>query len=89
MSYRTLQSAEDVARIIAEQTEAKILEQLEDFVKRDLIELEVSDVAIVQNPFSAKLEVRRNVSLRLKDREYIERLEKENADFKKALEHLK
>ena len=84
-----MNSATKIAKEVAQQTEAKILEQLEDFVKRDLIEIEVSDLEIVQGPLSGKLEVRRRVNLRLKDREYIERLEKENADFKKALEHLK
>src|SRR4051812_42730601 len=80
-------TATDVAREVAKQTESIILEQLNDFIKRGLIEIESGPISFVdENPFEGhKITIRQSVRLRLKDREYIERLESENKIMREAL----
>lgn len=60
------------------QTERFILEQLNDFISRGLIECELGEMTLVQTQVSKNVEMRQTVKLRLKDKEYITKLEQDN-----------
>ncbi len=62
---------------IARQTEKNILAQLNEFISRGLLIVESTQPVFVREPDSTKLIVRTSVSLRLKDQEYIESLERQ------------
>ncbi len=62
----------------AKQTEQLILAQLNDFISRGLIEVEMGPMSLVQTEISKQVEMRQTVQLRLKDREYIKKLEQDN-----------
>lgn len=83
------ESIAEMTREIQKQTENKLLEQLNDFISRGLIEVESTQPVLIQDQWSAKVSVQMSINLRLKDKEYIERLEKENEAFKKAFVELK
>lgn len=79
--------ASEVANEAAKKTEGLILAQISDFVKRGLIELELGPMTMVtsdNDPY--KIEMRQKVALRLKDKEYIEKIEAENLKFKQSCE---
>jgi hypothetical protein len=59
----------------AKATEASILEQLNDFISRGLIEVQTTNLQLVQSADYGKIEIRHAVKLVLKDKEYIEQLE--------------
>lgn len=88
MNHASLMTAEGVAKEIAKATEAHILEQLNDFVSRGLIVIEQMGPTFVQEPTDSRIVVRTAVRLRLKDREYIEKLEKQNAEFRETFAKL-
>jgi|688.fasta_scaffold1176304_1 hypothetical protein len=77
--------ASKVAEETARQTEMAILGQLNDFISRNLIEVHTSELRLGFNPEVNRVEISRNVQLVLKDKEYIEKLEKENAELKQRL----
>lgn len=82
-------SAEKVARIVGEAREKSILSQLNDFISRGLIEVRIKGTQFVMAHDSATVEYREVVELVLKDKEYIEKLEKENAELKSYAEEIK
>lgn len=85
-SYNDMNSVvKQVARDIHIATENAILDQLNDFVSRGLIVIESSQPVLVQDPFSNQVLIKQAVRLTLKDKEYIETLEKENLALKDAL----
>ncbi len=81
--------ATQIARQAADATETAILEQLNDFVSRGLIELKLGPQVITQDMHSAKLNIAQSVSLVLKDKEYIEKLETENKQLKELIKKMK
>ena len=82
-----IRSASDVAAHVAKETESLILAQLNEHISRGLIVIEQTQpqfVSHVDNP--NKIEIRMSVRLKLKEQEYIERLERDNKNLKDALE---
>jgi hypothetical protein len=57
--------------------EQNVIRQLNDFIKRDLIVLQMGPMTMVRCENTDEIEVRQSVELLLKDREYIEKLEAE------------
>lgn len=92
-----LRELDKLAKDMAAKAEASILEQLSDFVSRGLIAVEHGPMLITEgwdrtkNRFDSPsapgyiLNVSQTVKLRLKDREYIEKLEKENLELRNLL----
>lgn len=60
---------------LAKEKESAIMEQLNDFVSRGLIEIQETQPQFVRSELEDKIEVRQSVKLVLKDKEYIEQLE--------------
>lgn len=81
----------DLSREVSKHTESLILEQLNDFVSRGLIILEMGPMSFVQEPdYSTpvknyRIKIVQTCRLVLKDKEYIESLEKEIKDLKENL----
>lgn len=73
---------------IYRQTEELILEQLNDFVSRDLISIQTGPWSFVQSSTNDKIEIKRTVRLVLKDKEYIEKLELENSQLKELVREI-
>jgi hypothetical protein len=82
-------SAEKVAKVVGEARERSILSQLNDFISRGLIETKIGGTQFVMAHDSATIEYREVVELVLKDKEYIEKLEKENAELKGYVEEVR
>jgi hypothetical protein len=82
-------SALEVATKVAKERESLIVSQLNDFISRGLIEVVVKGTQFVRSPDSANIEYRESVELVLKDKEYIENLEKENAELKSYIYEIK
>lgn len=78
-----------LANEIAEQTEKAIVSQLNDFISRGLIELEVSEPILVQDCDKSGIQYKRSVLLKLKDREYVEKLEKKVELLENLVKQLK
>lgn len=74
---------------VAKAREETIMHQLNDFISRDLISIEVMGGTFVRMADSNAIEYRESVRLVLKDKEYIEKLEKENAGMKEWIEEMK
>lgn len=79
----------ELAHDIHAATEKEILDQLNDFVSRGLIVIEMTQPVLVQDWNSHVIKVSQKVKLTLKDKEYIEKLEKENQEMKDLLEAIK
>lgn len=78
-----------IMKDVLEQKEALILEQLNDFIKRGLIEIHETEPMFVQSHDLNKVELRQSVRLVLKDKEYIEKLERENSFYREQIADLK
>ena len=90
ISPMTTASAADIAQAIAKQTESLILEQLNDFVSRGLIKIELGPTSFVQAPEERnRIKIVQTCRLVLNDKDYIEKLEKENKDFKELIMRLR
>lgn len=76
MNDATLKTMSEIQKKTATATEKAILAQLNDFVSRGLIVVEVSESFLTRQSDSSQLEVSQRVVLKLKDQEYIEKLEK-------------
>lgn len=76
----------ELARDIHEATEKAMLEQLNDFVSRGLIVVEMTQPILIQDMYSPEIRISQQVKLTLKDKEYILKLEKENQEMKDLLE---
>jgi len=83
-------STENIAREISKATEASIMAQLNDFISRGLIIVEHGPMSFTRNPLKDpyKINIEQTVSLKLKDKEYIEKLEAENKRYKDLLASL-
>lgn len=80
-------SASDVAKEVSKKTESEILRQLNEHISRGLIVIEQTQPQFVSTPEDPnKIEIRTSVRLKLKDQEYIEKLECDNKNLKDALD---
>lgn len=69
-------------------TERAILGQLNEFIKRGLIVVCMSGPVFTRDPSTNELVISRSVELKLKDQEYIERLETENKALKTIVDSI-
>lgn len=67
--------------------ENALREQLSDLVSRGLLVVEIGPQVLVQE-CDGKVTVRQSINLQLKDREYIEKLERENKEMREIIERL-
>jgi len=78
---------------ISKQREFLFLEQLEELTKRNVLVVEESHPVLLKicDPASGKekIELKQTIKLKLKDQEYIESLEKENAELRGRLDKIK
>ena len=74
---------------IARQKDNQILEQLNDFISRGLLVVVQTQPIITRDYDSPIIKISQMVRLELRDREYMEQLEKENADLRHRLENIK
>ena len=74
---------------LAKQSQDIILEQLNDLISRNLLVVEQGPLQLIQEYNSNTIKVAQNVKLVLKDKEYIEKLEKENQELKNTIEYFK
>jgi len=79
----------DIAEKSAKARENVILAQLNDFISRGLIEIETSDFVLVQKENEPELEIRQTVSLKLKDKEYVQRLEEVEKKYNDLVKMIK
>lgn len=80
---------EEVGGEIVRQTEASILSQLNELISRGLLIVESHGPIFVQDHLSAKLLVKTSVVLKLKDKEYIESLERQNTELRELISKLR
>lgn len=71
---------------IVKETHNKILLQLNDFISRGLISVEVREPIFVRSYDSNTIEYKQEVTLVLKDKQYIERLERENKYLRETID---
>lgn len=67
---------------VSKAREETIMDQLNDFISRGLIEVQIIGSQFVRSADSNNVVFTESVRLVLKDKEYIEKLEKENAELK-------
>lgn len=79
--------AENLAKVIHEKVEADLYLQLNDFIKRDLIKVEKTNVKLFEMN-DGSIQGRCGVRLVLKDKEYIEKLEKHIETLKETINKL-
>jgi hypothetical protein len=79
----------EIGNEIARNTEAAILGQLNDLISRGLLIVEHTQPILVHDPDSTKISVRTAVNLRLKDREYIESLERQLVELRDLVAKLR
>lgn len=89
--YTTNSLIQKVTEDLLRQKENLLMEQLNDFISRGLIEIQETQPVIVKEvnllePDGFKLTLRQSVRLVLKDKEYIKKLEEENKDLKEKLD---
>lgn len=86
-----MESAAQVANEVAKATEATILEQLNDFISRGLIEIQMVGPTFVRDPYMhpTKVRIEQSCRLVLKDKEYIQKLEQENRELREILAKLR
>jgi hypothetical protein len=82
-------SADKLARVVGEAREKSIVSQLNDFISRGLIDIQIKGQQFVMAHDSPTVEYREVVELVLKDKEYIEKLEKENTELKVCVEEIR
>lgn len=85
---------ESLVKQISEHAEQTILDQLNEFISRGLIVAEIEQPVIVQSYLAPdqdaiKINVARKVVLKLKDQEYIERLEDKIQGLEQQLNQIK
>lgn len=84
-------SASELAKEAVRHANEAILSQLQDFASRGLIEIQMTVPVFVQvvNPIGKHtFSIQQGCRLVLKDKEYIEKLEKENKELKNILERI-
>jgi len=80
-----IQSISEIANDIAKQSDRILLDQLGELITKGLLEVQYGPLLLTQSPYEDKLQVGRSISLKLKDREYIERLEKKIDTLEQAI----
>lgn len=70
---------------IMQQEENLILTQLDDLIKRGILVVERGPATLVEDLISASIQLRQTITLTVKDKEYIEKLEQENHELKNQL----
>lgn len=78
----------EMSKIIADimhQEENLILVQLQDLIKRGLLVVERGPAILVEDFMSNNIQLRQTITLTVKDKEYIEKLERENHELKNQL----
>jgi len=80
---------QELARIQIKQIDDSILKQLNEFISRGLLVVEQKQPVLIQDSRSSEIRVSTFISLKLKDQEYIEKLEIENKEMKKDLDDIK
>lgn len=75
----------ELSRDLQQQTENLLLEQLGDLINRGLLVVETTQPILVHDHYSNKVEIKQAVKLTFKDKEYIQKLEVENAKYKDIL----
>jgi hypothetical protein len=83
MHYQSITN--ELSSRVAKQTELSILQQLSDFVSRGLIIVEHGPMVLTHSVNNSGIEIKQTIELKLKDKEYIERLEKENERYRQIL----
>ena len=95
LDYRVLHSdsmtkvIEDIQEKMASATDNMILQQLNEFISRGLIVVEVTQPVLVRSADAASVQLCQGIRLVLKDQEYIEQLERQNATLKEHLDNIK
>lgn len=86
MSWLYDANTKDITESIVKNTEIKLLEQLNDFISRGLIEVHYGPSTFFRDPGKGDtVTYSQEVTLVLKDKEYIETLEEENKKLKAEL----
>lgn len=88
MAMMMMNNVQDVIQEVGEQKERKLMEQLGWLVDRDLLVIVETKPTLVQKPGECKFEIVGSVELKVKDHEYIEKLENENVELKEKLERI-
>tara|TARA_R110000868_G_scaffold82953_1_gene233988 strand:+ start:219 stop:491 length:273 start_codon:yes stop_codon:yes gene_type:complete len=83
-----IETLSEIMADLGKQQESIILDQLNDLVKRGLLVVESTQPVLVRNYNQDKITVQQSIRLTLKDKEYIEKLEKENSEYKDLIERL-
>jgi hypothetical protein len=79
----------DLVKEFTKKSEIEILNQLNEFCSRGLLIVEQTAPVLVQAENSHQIELRSSIRLKLKDQEYIEKLEKENTELKGLINNIK
>lgn len=84
-------SVNETAKIVAENTEKVIMSGIQDLVKRGLLVVETGPIKFTKRVGAEnhEIEVHQEVNLVLKDQQYIEQLENENKKLKEIIQDLK
>ena len=90
MNHANLNSAvTKLVNSMAKQSEAILMDKLNDLVKRNLLVIESTQPVFVKDEYSQTIKVQQAVRLVLKDMEYIKQLETENQQLKEQLQNIK
>lgn len=82
-------SASYIAEQTARATENEIMKQLNELISRGLLDIEMTGPLLTKDMLTNEIRVSQSVKLHLRDKAYIERLEKENAELKQFKETIK
>lgn len=77
---------QDQVAEIAKQKEALLLKQLNWLLGRGLLVIEEGPMQVLRRVDSDTIELQQEIEIKVKDAEYIEKLELENADLRKKVE---
>lgn len=83
--HPNVQSAAIALEKLVKQKEELLLQQLNWLVSRGLLIIEEGPMSLVTTPGSYDIQLKQTVELVVKDKEYIEKLEKENNTLKLRL----
>ncbi len=87
--YNVNSFVNEMTRDLTRQKESILAEQLGDLVKRGILVCEESQPAIVYDHTKDKYLLQQTVKLTVREKEYIEKLERENAELKQKLDAIK